>query len=83
MSLASNESFLVDGERVIRQGTDQLLVASKSAADEWHTVEWDDEAHEWTCTCMGFQCRRRCRHARAISRLAGGLADVRLAREEE
>lgn len=76
-------SLLVDGERVLPQGYGQALVKSKSHQDEWHSVEWDDDQLDWVCTCISYQCRHRCRHSRAISRFAGGKADVRWARDEE
>lgn len=76
-------SLLVDGERVLVQGFGQALVASKSTQGEWHSVEWDDEMVDWTCTCISWQCRHTCRHIKAISRFAGGKADVRWAKDEE
>lgn len=75
-------ALLIDGERVRVQGRAHCLVASKSAEDEWHSVEWDEDTYEWTCTCMGWQCRHRCRHVKAISRWAGDLADVKFVGEE-
>lgn len=76
-------SLLIDGERVLVQGLAQCLVASKSVDDEWHSVEWDEEANDWTCTCMGWQVRHSCRHVKAISRWAGGKATVRFASDRE
>lgn len=82
-TLPAGVSLLVDGERVLPQGYGHALIASKSVAGEMHSVEWDDEVNDWVCTCMGWQVRHRCRHARAISRFAGGLADVRWAKDDE
>lgn len=80
-SLPEGVSVLVDGEHVIPQGIDQFLVASKSEAGVMHSVEWDDDYRDWTCTCMSYQCRQRCRHSKAIDRLSAGKADVRVAIE--
>lgn len=76
-------SLLIDGERVLVQGRAQVLVASKSVVGDWHSVEYDDDAFEWTCSCKSYQCRRRCRHIKAVSRWAGGVADVRFANDKE
>lgn len=76
-------SLLIDGERVLPQGHSQALVASKSEEGSWHSVEWSDDEMCWTCTCISFQTRHKCRHAKAIDRWAGGIADVKYARDEE
>lgn len=69
-------SVLIDGEVVLLQGRGQCLVESKSIADTWYSVEIDDDGNV-TCTCKGFEVRKRCRHARAIQRLSVGEADIR------
>ena len=68
---------MLDGETVLVQGRKQALVESKTTTDHWHTVEYDEELQRWTCTCRGYEIRRRCRHARAIERWHNGEADVR------
>lgn len=80
--LHEDVAILIDGERVLIQGRAQYLVASKSVKDAWYSVEWDDDAMEWTCTCKSFECRHTCRHIKAISRAHGGTADMRIALNE-
>jgi hypothetical protein len=81
--LPEGHELLIDGEHVRAQGHGHAIVASRSHEDEWHSVEWDEEALDWVCTCMGYTVRHKCRHSRAISRYAGGEADVRVFKEDE
>lgn len=73
--------ILIDGERVLPQNPEftHVLVASKSVEGEVHSIEWDTERFEWTCTCMSFECRHTCRHIKAISRAHGGTAEIKIA----
>lgn len=76
---AVNVHLLVDGYRVLQQGNDHVLVQSKTAEDEWHSVEWDEERVDWVCTCPGYTFRGKCKHSKAVSNWAGGVADVKYA----
>ena len=77
VTLPEGISLLIDGETVLVQGNGQALVKSRSVADTDYNVERDDETGRWTCTCKGYEIRRRCRHSRAIERWHNGEADVR------
>lgn len=74
-------SILVDTERCLVQGHQQVLVASKSHAGQWHTVSFEfneqNGKEEWVCTCRGFEIRHSCRHVKAVDRWNAGLADVK------
>lgn len=77
MALPEGLTLMIDGETVLVQGRGQALVESKSTADVWYTVELDDQTGRASCTCRGFEIRRKCRHAKAIERYARSEADVR------
>lgn len=73
--------LMIDGETVRVQGKEHALVASKSHDGEWHTVDFEDG--RFVCTCRGYEIRKRCRHARAITRWMQGEADVRFREDTE
>lgn len=64
----------VDSEHVIVIGKLHCLIESRSSTGEYHSVEVDHG--KVTCTCPGFQYRKRCRHSRAIRNWLMGKADV-------
>ncbi len=81
MAAPEGLSLLIDGEVVRVQGMRQCLVESKSVADTWYSVEIEDG--KATCTCRGFEIRKKCRHARAIERWMSDEADVRFRQDDE
>lgn len=83
LQAAGVTSLMIDGERVLAQGHKHALVASKSVPGEWHSVEYDEEGGFWTCTCKGYQVRKRCRHARAIGRWDENETQASYIRDEE
>lgn len=64
----------IDGETVTVIGRKHALVESNSNPGTHHTVGIDDG--EWSCTCIGFTTRKRCRHVTALKRWLNGEADV-------
>lgn len=76
-TLPPGVELMIDSYTVRVQGNRSALVESKTTADEWHAVEWDEEHECWACTCRGYEIRKACRHARAVGRFHAGTADVR------
>jgi hypothetical protein len=70
MNLAEYD-LLVAGETVRIIGRRHALVASHSAPGDFHTVEQDEDGH-WSCSCRGWEFRKRCRHLDAVREWALG-----------
>lgn len=76
MAAPEGLSLLIDGEVVRVQGRQQCLVESKTTEDTWYSVEIDEHGKA-SCTCRGYEIRKKCRHARAVERWMNDEADVR------
>ena len=42
---------------------DKILQVSSSKTGEVYTVRQDGRTKRWSCTCIGFQFHKKCRHA--------------------
>ncbi len=42
---------------------DRVLIVHSSKTGEPYTVRFDGRTRRWSCTCVGYQFHRKCRHA--------------------
>lgn len=67
-----------NGEKIKVVGRLHFLVRSRTDWNEWHSVDLEPVDVDWPhggCTCRGYNCRRDCRHIRAVLSLVKALRD--------
>jgi SWIM zinc finger len=59
-----NRVISIDGIKVPQntQRVDKVISVVSSKTGEPYTVRYDGRLNKWSCTCPGFQFRRKCRH---------------------
>lgn len=75
----SGQSIAWEGERIRVIGRLHFLVRSKSSMREWHVVDLEPVNVDWPeggCSCRGYNCRRDCRHIRAVLSFVKAIRDL-------
>jgi hypothetical protein len=65
----SGQSIRWENEKLLVVGRLHFLVRSKTSMREWHVVDLEPVDQDWPeggCSCRGYNCRRDCRHMRAV-----------------
>ena len=65
-------SFRFRNEQITVIGRGYLLIESWTYPGEYHTVDTED----MTCSCRGFNCRKKCRHLDKIKELLKYMEDM-------
>ena len=75
---ASGQLIRWEGEKLVVIGRLQFLVQSKTSLRGWHCVDLEPVDQDWPeggCTCRGYNCRRDCRHMRAVLSFVKAVRD--------
>jgi hypothetical protein len=74
----AGESIRWQDEKLRVVGRLHFFVRSKSSMREWHVVDLEPVDGDWPeggCTCRGYNCRRTCRHHRAVLSFVRAIRD--------
>lgn len=67
--IAEHQIVSIGGVQVVQPAVtaDQIFTVISSKTGEPYTVRQDGRTKKWSCTCVGFQFHKKCRH---VTRLA-------------